>query len=1482
MSRSHYKQNVTSSDIHIVNCVWHRSSVWFAALILAVLVNILWVPVTVRAQTPAPQDTGPTDIDLPVDDQERSIQRPLQESAAQSARHKEKVALQLKDEPVIRLTEKERTFLKAHPRIVLGSATDYPPMIISQADGTHTGLLRDLFEQISGKLNTRIDLHVEDSWFGVQEKAQNREIDGLAFGGRDPSRDALYNATDIVLNTYFSVFARSRDEYQPKRFSDIDGMRIGYKKGARPTRSLLEKLPSAILNPYDSNESLTQALLSREIDVIVAWIGYDYWRKQKLQGTVDKIYLIEEHPIEMVSYIRNDWPELVSILNKAFAALQQDELPRIINKWFGEWPRISKVGRASLTPEEQAWLRENPHIRLATLTNQPPFSMLDIDGKHSGVLADILELLSEAIGQKVEPALVKRADSDTHEAAKEEGIYGSASLIKSPRHGKEYLLTDAYMETPFYIFARTDRRNEFRLPSDLKGKRVSTPRNHRGVEAFLDQVGGVKRVQADTPLEQMRQVLSGEADVLVGYFTYPYLVNKYLMVDLAMAFVAESDQSICIGVNPEHPLLQSIFNKAMATIGKEKIASIAAKWTKASRQEASEKAQSFSIRDRLSGPEIAWLDQKHPVRVRVADYPPFQIVKGGEAPQGIAIEYLKLIAERTGIEFEYEMTDQPFAEFLDSMKQGKGPDMTALITPSAEREQYLSFSNSYLVSPHVIFMREKDPPILDISGLAGKTLAVPRGFAVQEALKRDYPGISLALFDSDKAALQALATGQADAYIGSLNVASHIIHRRGFTHLKVAAASPFADQALSMGIRKTWPELTSIVNKALASITKEEETAIRKKYLAIKFEQGIDRSEVLKWALIVGGTAAGVIFLFVFWNARLSKETRMRKESEAQLRGFLERMPIAACLVDKQENMYYHNKRFVESFGYKHEEIKTLSDWWPKAYPDDQYRQWVIETWSDCVRRSEENGIDIEAKEYRVTCKDGQVREMEISGIALGDRYLATLIDNTERNRANEELTRAKEAADAANRAKSTFLANMSHEVRTPLHAILGFSRLLAGDSDLKAAQKEQLDIINRSGEHLLDMVDDVLSLAKIEAGHIELKREAFDFIKLLQDVSEMMKLRSKIKGLRFTVELEPGLSSYVLGDGGKLRQVMINILGNAVKYTEKGEIWLRARSQSMMTPGMALFHIEVQDTGPGIPKDRLDKVFDSFVRVEDTQIIEGGTGLGLAIAKSLVGIMDGEITVESQPGQGTLFKVDIPLELTTAGEAIPHEAAKAKVVGLQAGQPDWRILVVDDNLENRVLLTRLLTHVGCSVKEADSGEQAIKIFQQWRPHLICMDMRMPVMDGFEATRKIRTLPGAESVRIVAVTANVLEERRQNILAAGCDEIIYKPFRDQDILDAMSRLLGAKYRFEDTDFVTEQMPATGLTAEMLAGLPADLLHDLSEAALVLSMEGIGDVIERIRALAPETAQSLQVLVKEFEMARILKLLDEVRDHSEAV
>ena len=501
--------------------------------------------------------------------------------------------------------------------------------------------------------------------------------------------------------------------------------------------------------------------------------------------------------------------------------------------------------KVTLTAEEQAWLRENSHIRLATLTNQPPFSMMDADGNHTGILADILELLSEAIGQKIESELVNHATSATHEVAKEEGIYGSASILKTSRHANAYLFSDAFMETPFFIYATTKNRNEIRQPADLSGKRVALPRNHRAAEQFLAGVGGVQMILADTPLEQMQMVVSGEADALIGYFTYPYLVNKYLQVDLVMAFIAESDQAICIGVNPEHPVLHGILNKAIATIGKEKIASITATWTGASRREAP--------RVDLTDEEKAWLDQKHPVRVRMADWPPYLIVKDDQPPQGIVIEYLKLIEDRTGIRFKHEVTDQPFAEFLDRMKQRQGPDMTAVIVPTPEREQYLSFSETYIVSPYVIFMREQDNPILDISGLTGKTLAVLRGFIVQQQLERNYPEIRQALYDSDDAALQAVATGQADAYIGNLTVASHIIHRRGFSSLQVTAAGPFKEHSLSMGNRDDWPELTSIINKALASITQEEKTAIRNKYLAIKYEQGVNKAALLKWVLFVGG-----------------------------------------------------------------------------------------------------------------------------------------------------------------------------------------------------------------------------------------------------------------------------------------------------------------------------------------------------------------------------------------------------------------------------------------------------------------------------------------------------------------------------------------------------------------------------------------------------------------------------------------------------
>jgi CheY-like chemotaxis protein len=448
----------------------------------------------------------------------------------------------------------------------------------------------------------------------------------------------------------------------------------------------------------------------------------------------------------------------------------------------------------------------------------------------------------------------------------------------------------------------------------------------------------------------------------------------------------------------------------------------------------------------------------------------------------------------------------------------------------------------------------------------------------------------------------------------------------------------------------------------------------------------------------------------------------------------------------------------------------------------------------------------------------------------------------------------------------------MSHELRTPLHAILGFSRLLTRDSGLNKEQMKRLDIINRSGEHLLGMIDDILSLSKIEAGRIELKQNTFDVTQMLQDVGQMMKSRAEGKGLRFTIELDPALPPYVQGDAGKLRQVLINVLGNAVKFTETGDVWLRARSQPMAGPDMAMLQLEVEDSGVGIPQERLEEVFESFVRLDHSHTMEKGTGLGLAISKTLVDMMNGEITIESEPGQGSLFKIKIPLQMVEAGTTIPSKAPVAEVIGLQADQPDWRILVVDDNLENRVLLTTLLTNIGCNVKEAKNGEEAISIFQEWHPHFIWMDMRMPVLDGFAATRKIRTLTGGEAVKIVAVTASVLEERHDEILVCGCDEVVRKPFRDHEIFESMARQLDIKYLYQDRGAEAAQKQGINLTAEMLAGLPPDLFQDLRKATLTLEREAIFAVIERIEQLAPGTAKGLRTLTDNFQIGQIRDLL----------
>ncbi|MBN1887664.1 MAG: response regulator [Thermoflexales bacterium] len=484
---------------------------------------------------------------------------------------------------------------------------------------------------------------------------------------------------------------------------------------------------------------------------------------------------------------------------------------------------------------------------------------------------------------------------------------------------------------------------------------------------------------------------------------------------------------------------------------------------------------------------------------------------------------------------------------------------------------------------------------------------------------------------------------------------------------------------------------------------------------------------------------------------------------------------------------------------------------------------------------------------------------------------------------------KAKQAAESANRAKSVFLANMSHELRTPLNAILGFSQLMMRDSNLDSEQRESLGIINRSGEHLLALINDILDMAKIEAGRVTLQETNVDLHQMLSDLESMFRFRAEAKGLATVFEWASDVPQFVCVDDGKLRQILINLIGNAIKFTSEGGVTLRVRrtkrDQSLScssSPSLSLSDAEraafvpicfaVEDTGPGIAPDELDKVFDAFVQTASGRQTQQGTGLGLAISRQHARLMGGDITVSSEVGRGSLFSLEIPVK-PAAQPAISGQATR-RVIGLEPGQcgPDgpYRVLVAEDIEPNRKLLVRFLRPLDFEVREAVDGEQALAMWERWRPHLIWMDVRMPYLDGLEVARRIRASGDRDTI-IIALTASAFNDQRDEALAAGCDDFVRKPFRGAELFEAMERHLGLHYVYEAV--AAEPQPVQSLRRGDLAGLPEAWRKAMRDAAARARDADAQALVSQIEPDHPRLAQGVSALLRDYQYDKILELLE---------
>jgi PAS domain S-box-containing protein len=535
------------------------------------------------------------------------------------------------------------------------------------------------------------------------------------------------------------------------------------------------------------------------------------------------------------------------------------------------------------------------------------------------------------------------------------------------------------------------------------------------------------------------------------------------------------------------------------------------------------------------------------------------------------------------------------------------------------------------------------------------------------------------------------------------------------------------------------------------------------------------------------GQRKGLIVIGRDVTERKRAEEKLREE-EQRFREAIAMAPYPMGIVDLDGRVLYTNDKLSDIFGYSRESLPTVDDLWRAAYPDPKRRERVRSVWEPAVREAIKSGREMEPQRLRIVARDGEMRDVELRMVPIGDRCLVTMVDLTAQREIEDHLRRAKEEAEAASRSKSEFLANMSHEIRTPLHGLMGMLHLLES-TDVTPDQMEFIDKARLSCKRLANLLNDILDLSKVEAGRLELKETAFNLHETLETVSTLFAHAAGRKGLELSVRADSRLPGLLVGDPARLQQILHNLVGNAVKFTPSGEIRVEAHSLGRNRDGRVRVLFEVVDTGEGIPDDLMEHVFESFTQAEgDMTRRHQGAGLGLLIVKRLVQLMGGGVAVESEQGSGTRVLVNLAFGVS---DSSPQEIAPGAPAPLLSGR---RLLVAEDDEISLQALKMLLERQGGSVRSARNGREVLEAMAAERFDCVFMDVRMPVVNGVEATRSIREMESrGESPRtpVVALSAHAMAGDREAFLKAGMDDYLAKPVDVDDLQRVLAGILEA-------------------------------------------------------------------------------------------
>ncbi|QEN47617.1 transporter substrate-binding domain-containing protein [Pseudomonas protegens] len=1121
-----------------------------------------------------------------------------------------------------------------------------------------------------------------------------------------------------------------------------------------------------------------------------------------------------------------------------------------------------------LSGDDWQWLRNKRELVLGTSQqNLPPLEMVNEAKEYEGITADYIGLLADALGVKISVRAYDTREQVFNALAKGE-IDFMGSVTQGEAEQRQLLRSQRYLvNRPTLITRQGDSPS---LKNGLQARRLAISLDTISLpvaQAMYPKARIDSYTSADAA---MAAVAFGDADVLLADAVQAqFLISRNYSDYLRIIYSGPASTSgFSFAVEPDNRRLQRLLDNALQAIHKEQDISIRNRW--------GDRLLLSMEKTSLTAEEQRWIEKNPVVRIGIHRYlPPMSYFDADGNYLGITADLLAMLEAKTGLSFE--ITALPSFKDLNEAVRAGQVQMVADRVRTPERETYLQFTRPYLVGPYMLITRDADDAPHSLEDMAGKTLLIGSGHALVTLLRQRYPQIRIKEVQTNFEALSLLRDHKADAAVQAEIAVSFNLPRIREDQLKVRSTLNLPLLNESFAVRRDQLELFSIIDKSLRSISPDAITELNNRWRSKAAVAPPSWRDYRTTLYLAGAGSILLLLISLAWGYAMRRQVSQREHAEHALNDQLRFMdalingtPNPIYVRDLKRRLVICNDSYLKTMGADRQsmlgtDLEQLSV--PEAAQFAKDFQSIFDGGPPLLidRTVHIRGQEMRIYHWMLPYRNAQG---EIQGIIGG------WLDISERQQLLQELTQAKDEADKANRAKTTFLATMSHEIRTPMSAVLGMLELALKRADQGQFDRPSIEVAYSSAQNLLELIGDILDIARVESGHLSLSPERANLRELVEPVFRVFDGLARQKGLRLELDLDSNAGDDVLVDPLRFKQILSNLISNAIKFTQQGGVQVRLATGPSEPEYLALL-LTVKDSGIGIAADDLQQLFKPFSQVlGQHQDARSGTGLGLVICRTLCEMMGGTLTLHSQPGQGTEVQVQLRLSslpaLPQAPTVLPPAAPAV------AARQALHILVVDDSQANRQLLCEQLKYLGYSLSQACNGAEAFKIWQQESFDLVITDCNMPVMSGYQLAQHIRAAEREQQrapVHILGFTANVQPEEEQRCRDAGMNGCLFKPIALPDLdlrlrsLDALPRVQSQppreRYDIQQLDYLTNGDPK--VIQRVLRGLhqsnQQDLMH-IREQLASETHQGVADLAHRIRGAAQII--KAQVLIQECE------------------